>query len=238
MLNSSETQRSKNFILNSLPQDEYDRLHPHLERVDLHQNDVLTRIREPIAYVYFPTTVLASWVYSTQEGETVEVGITGFEGVVGTTFLFNPNSAPWQVEVHLAGEAFKLSTEIFARVLNKSVVLRQKVTAFTYLKLMQLTQSALCNRFHTVEQRLCRWLLAAHDRVQTSELLLTRDILASMIGSTRPAVSIVTGTLQTAGLIRATRGKITIVNRKEMEEVTCECYHIIKHEFDRYLQIK
>ncbi|MDM9380958.1 Crp/Fnr family transcriptional regulator [Chlorogloeopsis sp. ULAP01] len=238
MLNFNELQRSKNFILNSLPQEEYDRLHPHLELVELHQNDILTRIREPITHVYFPTTVLISKVHSTQEGETVEVGITGFEGVVGTAFLFNQNSAPWQVEVQLTGEAFKLSAEIFARVLHKSVVLRQKVTAFTYLKLMQLTQSALCNRFHTVEQRLCRWLLAAQDRVKTPELLLTRDTLASMIGSTRPAVSIVTGTLQTAGFIRATRGKVTILNREEMEEATCECYHIIKDEFDRYLEIK
>ncbi|MFQ4145080.1 Crp/Fnr family transcriptional regulator [Chlorogloeopsis sp. ULAP02] len=238
MLNSNELQRSKNFILNSLPQDEYDRLHPHLELVELHQNETLTRIREPITHVYFPTTVLISKVHSTQEGETVEVGITGFEGVVGTAFLFNQNSAPWQVEVQLTGEAFKLSAEIFASVLHKSVVLRQKVTAFTYLKLMQLTQSALCNRFHTVEQRLCRWLLAAQDRVKSPELLLTRDTLASMIGSTRPAVSIVTGTLQTAGFIRATRGKVTILNREEMEEATCECYHIIKDEFDRYLEIK
>jgi CRP-like cAMP-binding protein len=235
MLNSSEPQRSKNFILNSLPQDEYDRLHPHLERVELHQNEVLSRIREPIAHVYFPTTVLLSLVHSTMEGETVEVGATGFEGMEGTTFLFNQNSAPWQVEVQLAGEAFKLSTEIFVSVLQKSDVLRQKVTDFTYFKLIQLTQSALCNRFHTVEQRLCRWLLAAQDRVQTPELLLTRDVLATMIGSTRPAVSIVTGTLQTAGFIRATRGKVTILNREEMEEATCECYQIIKHEFARYL---
>ncbi|MBF2006919.1 MAG: Crp/Fnr family transcriptional regulator [Chlorogloeopsis fritschii C42_A2020_084] len=236
MLNSSEPQRSKNFILNSLPQDEYDRLHPHLERVELHQNEVLSRIREPIAHVYFPTTVLLSLVHSTMEGETVEVGATGFEGMEGTTFLFNQNSAPWQVEVQLAGEAFKLSTEIFVSVLQKSDVLRQKVTDFTYFKLIQLTQSALCNRFHTVEQRLCRWLLAAQDRVKTPELLLTRDVLATMIGSTRPAVSIVTGTLQTAGLIRATRGKVTILNREEMEEATCECYQIIKQEFARYLQ--
>ncbi|RUR85040.1 Crp/Fnr family transcriptional regulator [Chlorogloeopsis fritschii PCC 9212] len=236
MLNSSKPQRSKNFILNSLPQDEYDRLHPHLERVELHQNEVLSRIREPIAHVYFPITVLLSLVHSTMEGETVEVGATGFEGMEGTMFLFNQNSAPWQVEVQLAGEAFKLSTEIFVSVLQKSDVLRQKVTDFTYLKLIQLTQSALCNRFHTVEQRLCRWLLAAQDRVQTPELLLTRDVLATMIGSTRPAVSIVTGTLQTAGLIRATRGKVTILNREEMEEATCECYQIIKQEFARYLQ--
>ena len=236
MVNFDQPRQLGNFILDSLPQDEYDLLHPHLQRVKLHQNDVLCRIREPITEVYFPTTALLSWVHSTTEGQTVEVGITGFEGLMGVTFLFDRDSAPWQVNVQLTGEALKLSAEVFVSCLHKPGVLRQKVTAFTYLKLMQLTQSALCNRFHPVEQRLCRWLQAASDRAKNSELPLTRDILAMMIGSTRPAVSIVTGTLQTAGLIRAVRGKVTILNHTEMEEAACECYHIIKQEFDRYLQ--
>lgn len=235
-MNFDQPRHLGNFILDSLPQDEYDLLHPHLQRVELRQKDVLCGIREPITEVYFPTTAVLSWVHSTTEGQTVEVGVSGFEGVMGTTFLFERDSAPWEVNVQLAGEAFKLSAEVFVSSLHKSVVLRQKVMAFAYLKLMQVTQSALCNRFHPVEQRLCRWLLAASDRVKNSELLLTRDILATMIGSTRPAVSIVTGTLQSAGLIRAVRGKVTILNRTEMEEAACECYHIIKQEFDRYLQ--
>jgi CRP-like cAMP-binding protein len=225
-----------NFILDSLPPDEYDLLHPHLQRVKLRQNDVLCRIREPITQVYFPTTALLSWVNSTAEGQTVEVGMTGFEGMMGTTFLFDRDSAPWEVNVQLAGEAFNLSAPVFVSILHESVVLRKKVTDFAYLKLMQLTQSALCNRFHPVEKRLCRWLQAASDRVKKDELLLTRDILATMIGSNRPAVSIVTGTLQSAGLIRAVRGKVTILNHKEMTEVACECYHIIKQELDLYLQ--
>jgi CRP-like cAMP-binding protein len=224
-----------NFILDSLPLDEYELLYPHLQRVKLRQSDVLCRIREPITEVYFPTTAVLSWLHSTTEGQTVEVGMTGFEGMMGVTFLLDRDSAPWEVNVQLAGEAFKLNAEVFVSILYKSTALRRKVTEFAYLKLMQLTQSALCNRFHPVEQRLCRWLLAATDRIKNNELLLTRDILAQMIGSTRPAVSIVTGTLQSAGLIRAVRGKITILNCAEMKEATCECYHIIKHEFDRYL---
>ncbi|MDM9380959.1 Crp/Fnr family transcriptional regulator [Chlorogloeopsis sp. ULAP01] len=236
MLNFSEPKRSKNFILNSIPQEEYDRLHPHLERVELNQNDVLAHIREPITHVYFPTTALLSLVHSTIEGETVKVGATGFEGMVGTTFILNRDVVPWEINVLLTGEAFKLNAEAFVSVLHKSVVLRQKVTAFAYLKVMQLMQSALCNRFHTIEQRFCRWLLATQDRVKTPELLLTPNILATMIGSNLSAVNIVTGTLQTAGFIRTVRGKVTILNREEMEEATCECYHIIKDEFERYLR--
>jgi CRP-like cAMP-binding protein len=197
---------------------------------------VLCAIRQPITQIYFPTTALLAWVHSTAEGETVEVGATGFEGLVGTTLLLGRDIAPWEVNVSITGEAYNLSIEVFVNALQTSEVLRQKVAAFTYLKMTQLNQSALCNRFHSLEQRLCRWLLAASDRVKTPELLLTRDILATMIGSTRPAVSIVTGTLQSAGLIRAVRGKVTILNHEEMEEATCECYHVIKQEFDLYLQ--
>jgi CRP-like cAMP-binding protein len=236
MQNFGNHQPLGNFILDSLPQEEYSLLRSSLQLVKLHQNEVLCRIREPIKDVYFPTTALLSWVHSTIEGETVEVGATGFEGMVGTTLLLGRDIAPWEVNVIITGEGLKLSAEILTKVLHQSGVLRQKVAAFTYLKMMQLNQSALCNRFHPVEHRLCRWLLAAHDRVKTPELLLTRDILATMIGATRPAVSITTGTLQSAGLIRTTRGKVTILDREEMEEATCECYHVVKQEFDRYLQ--
>jgi CRP-like cAMP-binding protein len=235
-MNFGDRRQLGNFILDSLPPDEYDLLHSHLQRVELHQNDVLFGIRELIVDVYFPITALLCWVHSTAEGETVEVWGTGFEGMLGTSFLFDRDYAPWQVNVQLAGEAFKLSAEIFTGILPKTVVLQQKVQDFNYLKLLELSQSALCNRFHPVEQRLCRWLLAASDRVKTPELLLTHDILATTIGSTRPAVSLVTGTLQSAGLIRTARGKVTILNREEMEQATCECYHIIKHEYDRYLE--
>jgi CRP-like cAMP-binding protein len=235
MKSLGEHQTLGNFILDSLPHEEYEVLRTHLKLVKLQQNERLVKLREPITQVYFPVTAVVSWLNSTIEGDTVEVGMTGFEGIVGTTLLFNQEVAPWEVEVQLTGEAFQISAQAFVNALQHAPVLRQKMGDFAYLKMMQLTQSVLCNRFHTVEQRLCRWLLAAQDRAGTSELLLTRDILAKMIGSTRPAVSIVTGTLQSAGLIRAVRGKVTILDRSEMEEATCECYHILKQQFDTYI---
>lgn len=225
-----------NFILDSLPLQDYDLLHPHLESVRLEQGTVLFNIHEPITKVYFPTTALLSWIHSTSEGETVEIGIIGFEGMLGTSLLLNRDSVPWQVNVQLAGSALQLSADTFLQTLQQSAGLEQRVNHFAHFKLMQLSQLAVCNRFHAVEQRLCRWLLSAQDRAKTHELLLTRDILAATIGSTRPAVSIATSTLQSAGLIQAMRGKVTILNREEMEEATCECYQVLKQEFDRYLQ--
>jgi CRP-like cAMP-binding protein len=230
-----EHQQLGNFILSSLPQTEYEVLRPHLKPVILQQGRTLVGVREPVTQVYFLVTAIVSWLNSTIEGDAVEVGMTGFEGMVGTTLLFNQAVAPWAVEVQLTGKALQMSAQDFLNALQHCPMLRQKVGDFAYLKMMQLTQSALCNRFHAVEQRLCRWLLAAQDRAGTSELLLTRDILAKMIGSTRPAVSIVTGTLQSAGLIRAVRGKVTILDRSEMEEATCECYHILKQQLDTYV---
>jgi CRP-like cAMP-binding protein len=230
-----EQQRFGNFILDSLPLEESERLRSHLKQVTLKQGDKLMGVREPISQVYFPVTAIVSWMNSTIEGDTLEIGLTGLEGMVGTTLLFSQEVAPWEVQVQLTGEAFQMSAAAFLSVLPDCPVLRQKVGDFAYLKMMQLTQSVLCNRFHAVEQRLCCWLLEADDRAETSELRLTRDTLANMIGSTRPAVSLVTGTLRAAGLIRTTRGEVTILDRAEMEEASCECYHIIKQQFDTYL---
>jgi CRP-like cAMP-binding protein len=224
-----------NFILDSLPTSEYKSIEPYLQPTILEKNEVLVKIRQPIERVYFPTTALVSWTNSTAEGETVEVGATGFEGMVGTPLVLDRDTAPWEVDVMISGQAYQLNTKDFIEILDRSPVLEEICRSFTYLKLSQLSQSALCSRFHTVEQRLCRWLLAASDRVKTNELSLTRDNLATMIGSRRPAVSIITGTLQSAGLIRTRRGKVTIIDREAMEKASCECYHIVKQEFDRYL---
>ncbi|HEY9764019.1 MAG TPA: Crp/Fnr family transcriptional regulator, partial [Trichocoleus sp.] len=188
-----------------------------------------------ITEVYFPTAGLLSWVNSTPQGEEVEMGVTGNEGMAGIPLFLKEEGSPWKVQVQIKGRALKLRADSFTEVLKQAPVLQQKVAAFTYLKIVQLSQSVLCNRFHRVEERLCRWLLAAQDCVDTSELLLTRDILAQMIGSGRPAVSLVTAELQSAGLVQAARGRITIVNRKGIEASACECYQLVKEEFNRYL---
>jgi CRP-like cAMP-binding protein len=234
MPNTNQDKTLENFLLSSLPKPEYEWLQPKLKEVELSQGNYLYQVREKITAVYFPTTCLLSWTTSTEMGELVEVGVTGNEGMAGEILLLDENITPWQVEVEMSGKAFKLSTEDFIIALDRSSILRQRTAAFTYFKMVQLCQSALCNRFHSVEERLCRWLLIAQDRSKTSEIVLTREILAHMIGAGRPTVSLVTKTLQSKGLIRASRGKITILNREGMEDVACECYQIVKKELHRY----
>lgn len=235
MQNVGVDEARNNFMLNSLPSADYEWLRPRLKEVELQQNDVLYSREEQITAIYFPATCLLSWTNSTDMGEIVEIGVTGNEGMAGIILLLGETIAPWQVEVQLTGRAFKLSAADFSNALDRSGTLRKRAAAFAYLKLLQLSQSALCNRFHSVEERLCRWLLAAQDRTQTSEFSFTRDILAEMIGAGRPAVSITTGILQSAGLIRASRGNITILDRQGMEDAACECYQIVKDALDRYL---
>lgn len=236
MPSTSVRRRSNNLLLDSLPQVDYDLLQYQLELVELSQGEILYRAKESITEIYFPTTGFLSLVNGTPDGEVVEIGATGIEGFVGIPLFLGENTSPYQVEVQTSGCALKLTAAAFVEMLGRSVALRERAAAFIYLKIVQLNQSALCNRFHRVEERLCRWLLVAQDRMRTPELALTREILAHMVGARRPAVSLVTNVLQAEGLIQAERGKITILNRKGMEASACDCYHIIREELDRYLE--
>lgn len=235
MTNLHARSRSHNLILDSLPPEDCDYLWPNLQRVELQQGEIIHPYQSPVTEVYFPTVGVLSLINSTAEGDTVEIGVTGNEGVAGVPLFLGQTRTLYQVEVQIMGSALKLKAGIFLEALNRSAILRQRLAAFTYSKMLQISQSAVCNRFHGVEERLCRWLLIAQDRTKSPELLLTRDILAQMIGARRPAVSLVTGALQTAGLIRAERGRITILNREEMEASSCECYRIVGQELDRYI---
>jgi CRP-like cAMP-binding protein len=224
-----------NHILDSLPAEESKELVDKLKPVQLDQGEIIYRAREPIDHVYFPTTALLSWVATTENGEMIEAGITGYEGMSGALSFLGQNIAPYRVDVQLPGAVLKMRASAFKEAYDGSRALQGLLLNYTYTQLMQLSQSVVCNRYHTVVERLCRWLLTAHDRVKSDELQLTQEILANMIGARRPAVSIVTGTLQNAGLIRARRGKITIVDRQGMEDAACECYGIVREEFDRFL---
>jgi CRP-like cAMP-binding protein len=227
-----------NFLLRSLPQKEYDELRLRLESVQVEPEQVIYRQTEPIEYIYFPTTAMLSWIATTSEGERVEVGVVGWEGIVGIPELLGYEASPYGVECELPGEVLRIRTNDFKQEFERLNSIHSLLFRYTYTALTQLAQSSVCGRFHTVESRLCRWLLMAHDRSETDELLLTQEILAGMIGARRPAVSIVAGALQKAGLIRANRGRITILDRAELEEATCECYWIIRQAFDRFLGVE
>ncbi len=234
MQDFTKNKSATNFILDLLPQFEYESLHPHLVEVELSQSNILIEKGEPITNVYFPTTCILSWTNLTETGEVVEVGVTGNEGLSGTILLLGETIAPWQTEVQMAGRALKLPAAAFRAALDRSITLRQSTAAFIYFKMVQLNQAAVCNRFHSAEERLCRWLLAAQDHSQLSTFSFTREILAQMIGSGRPTVSLVTGSLQSAGLIHTNRGYVQILNRDGMESAACECYAIGKQALNHY----
>jgi CRP-like cAMP-binding protein len=226
---------SKNYFLRSLPQDVFERISPDLELVDLERGTIIYHAQQIIRYVLFPTTAVFSWVTTTTEGERVETGIIGWEGMIGASIVLGYPQSPYQTEVQIAGAACQLRADIFQEEFMRSSVLQNLVLRYTYAGLVQLAQSAACNRFHSVEARLCRWLLTASDRLSSDQLLLTQETLAGMIGAQRPAVTIAIGILQSAGLIEAKRGVIRIIDRELLEAASCECYSVFKRTLNQFL---
>jgi CRP-like cAMP-binding protein len=224
-----------NFLLRSLSHREYDHIAPLLDQVRVETEDVIYRQGEPIEYVYFPTTAMLSWVGSTQAGERVEVGVVGWEGMLGIPELLGFEISPYGAEVELPGEVLRIDASRFKKEFDRLNSIHGLLFRYTYTALTQLAQSSICGRYHSVEQRLCRWLLMAHDRTEGDELYLTQEIIAGMIGARRPTVSIVAGGMQKAGLIRVTRGRITVLDRDAMEKAACECYSAIRRVFDMFL---
>ncbi len=229
---------SKNFILDSLPPEDFETLQPFMQSIRLTPEELIYRPGEREEYLYFPTTAMLSWIATTSEGERIEVGVVGWEGFIGFPELMGHEVAPFLVEAELPGDVIRIKAEKFKQLFERVGSLQSLLFRYAYTQLAQLAQSSVCNRFHTVEERMNRWLLMAHDRCDGNELPLTQEILAGMIGARRPAVNIVLGNLQKSGLIRAERGKITIVDREEMESSGCECYHVIRSAFDRFYTSK
>ncbi|MBF2025826.1 MAG: Crp/Fnr family transcriptional regulator [Oscillatoriales cyanobacterium C42_A2020_001] len=232
-LNSSN--HCSNRILAALPIAEYDQLLPYLTITQLTSDTVLYKPEELISAVYFPTTAVISIVGSTQEGSSTEIGMIGSEGMVGLPAFFGVAIHPYQVICQLPGEALKLPVEILRDALTYSSSLYRILLRYSYAYLVQLAQSAICNRFHPLEERLCRWLLVAQDRARRDQLQFTQEFLAQMIGARRVAVGLTANTLQSAGLIRYHRGQITILDRSGLEGSACECYQVVRKEFDAFL---
>jgi len=224
-----------NFLLRSLPDKDYAHIAPQLDQLHVEPEQVIYRQSEPIDYVYFPTTAMLSWVGSTRAGERVEVGVVGWEGMLGIPEVLGFELSPYGVEVELPGNVLRMKASRFKKEYESMSSIHGLLFRYTYTALTQLAQSTICGRYHTVEQRLCRWLLMAHDRSAGDDLYLTQEIIAGMIGARRPTVSVVAGALQKAGLIRVSRGRITILHRTGMEGTTCECYWAIRHAFDMFL---
>ncbi|MEK6302758.1 MAG: Crp/Fnr family transcriptional regulator [Acidobacteriota bacterium] len=215
-----------NEILAALPSHEYNRIAPNLESVRLTYGKVVYHFGDHIGHVYFPQSGMGSLLSVTLSGQSIEIGMAGREGVLGIPVILGRSRTPYQVRVEVQGTALRIKANLLREEFSRRGSLHDLLLSYTYVLLAQLSQSAVCNRFHTVDQRLCRWLLIASDRVDSNKLKFTQDSLAQMLGSRRQGVAEAANKLQKAKLIHYARGRITILDRRGLESACCECYEI------------
>ena len=219
----------KNVLLLSIPDREYNLIRPYLEYVDLEHHRMLHNLGEEIDYAYFPNDGMVSLVVSTKDGRSVEVGIIGREGMIGTPLAVGLRRAPYGAIVQIPGAAIAINARRLTSQLSSTPRFWMALARFVLMQGLQMAQVAACNRLHELEQRLARWLLMCQDRVDSDILYLTHEFLAQMLGTGRPSVSLAIGMLEHAGFIENIRGTIKVLNRKRLEDSACECYRVIQH---------
>ena len=225
----------KNHLLWALPEAEWQRWQPALESVDLPLGEVIYESGGTMTNVYFPTSAIVSLLYVMENGASAEIAIVGNEGVVGVSIFMGGGSTPSRAEVQSAGRGFRLKARFMTAEFNRSGPVMHLMLRYTQALITQMAQTAVCNRHHSLNQQLCRWLLLSLDRLQGSELVMTQELIANMLGVRREGVTEAALTLQRAGLIRYARGHITVLDRPGLERRTCECYAVVKKEYDRLL---
>jgi CRP-like cAMP-binding protein len=225
----------RNRILSALPLSEYERLSRHLTEISLPLGQIIYPPEARIKYVYFVTSGVISLVANLKDGGTVEVGVVGNEGMVGLSVVLGDDISPNLAIVQMAGVAMRMKADVLKEELKRDGQLRALLLRSTLVMIKQISQTAACNRSHTVSKRLARWLLMCHDRVAGDELGLTQEFISQMLGIRRSGVSEAAILLQTRDLISYSRGRISILNRKGLERFACECYGIVRVESDRLL---
>ena len=228
----------RNLLLCSLSPTERGCLFPHLQPVTFPLGEIVFEPGECIEYCYFPTSSVVSLLYIMENGSTAEMGLVGNEGVLGIAIFLGGESTCSRAQVALAGDALRLPAKLLQKEFAHDGHLRHLLLRYTQAHLTQVSQTAVCNCLHSVEQRLCRWLLMCHDRKNRSDLLMTQELIANMIGGRRESVTVAAGHLQDAGLIRYCRGRITILDRDGLESSACECYRLVEDEVDRLFSRK
>jgi CRP-like cAMP-binding protein len=218
----------ENSLLAMLPKAESDALLPHLDLIRLNNCEVLYEMAEPIRHVYFLNSGMVSMLSMTSEGYVVEVATVGNEGVVGLPIILNAYMPPYRTVVLVQGSALKMKSHIFKREFEQASVLKDLLLRYTYILLAEISQSAVCNRFHTLRQRLCRWLLLTCDRVNSNDFQITQEILSSVLGVRRGGVTVVIGDLQKEGLILYRRNRIILLDGGRLRDNSCECYSVIR----------
>lgn len=211
-------------ILRDLPPQDRTRLVALMQRVPFELGDVICEPGQRLDHIYFPTTAVVSALYTTEQGNTAEMGLVGNDGVVGISLFLGGDATPTQATVIVAGEAFRLESRVLRKEFAAAGALQAVLLRYTQAYITQVSHTAVCNRLHAVEQRLCRWLLMCHDRVDRDDLQMTQEFISNVLGGRRETVTVAAGRLQDAGLIRYSRGHIAIVDRKGLEAAACECY--------------
>jgi len=233
---AAEHKAPHNLILAQLPDSQLSTLNRHFTPVDLPLGMRLSDPLQPVEFAYFPLTGLISTDALTSSGESVEVGVTGREGFSGVAALLGHNQMQHSVQIQGAGRGLRIRMPILREEFLKGGILAELVHDFLYLQMVQMSQSVLCNRLHAVDTRLARWLLTSADRSESEQLMLTQEFLAQMLGARRSTVTVAAGILQRKGMIDYKRGKIRIMNRPALQNVACECYHIVQAAYERVLQ--
>jgi len=225
----------QNHLLASLPAADYERLVPDLELMPMPLGWAVYEAGGPQGYVYFPTTCIVSLLYVMESGASAEIAITGNEGLVGISLFMGGESTPSRAVVQSAGHGYRLKASVLKKEFAVGGPLQHLALRFTQALITQMAQTAVCNRHHSVEQQLCRWLLLSLDRLSSNELSMTQELIANMLGVRREGVTEAAGKLQEAGLIRYSRGHIAVLDRPMLEKRVCECYAVVKKELDRLL---
>lgn len=224
-----------NDLLAVLPEAELQRWLPELEDVDLPLGHVLYESGETMSHVYFPSTAIVSLLYVMEDGASAEIAVVGKEGLVGISLFMGGGSSPNRAVVQSAGKGFRLNSQALREEFNQGGPVMHLLLRFTQALIAQMSQTAVCNRHHSLDKQLCRWLLLSLDRLAGDDLKMTQELIANMLGVRREGVTAAAMSLQAAGLIRYSRGRITVLDRARLQERSCECYEVVKKEYDRLL---
>jgi len=241
---NSKVQKAKkpdpkqNLLLAALASDAWQRWQPLLEPVELPLGHVLYESGKTMSHVYFPTTAIVSLLYVTENGSSAEIAVVGNEGLVGVSLFMGGDSTNSRAVVQSSGYGFRLKSEAMKEEFDRAGTAMQLLLRYTQALLTQMLQTAVCNRHHTLDQQLCRWLLLSLDRLEGNELVMTQELIANMLGVRREGVTKAAAELQAAELIKYSRGHITVLDRPALEKRACECYAVVKKEYDRLLPAK
>ncbi|MGQ0835278.1 MAG: Crp/Fnr family transcriptional regulator [Gammaproteobacteria bacterium] len=235
MPRASPAHPADNHILGALPVAERERLFPHLKLVPMPLGMVLYESGDALRHIYFPTDSIISLLYVLQDGSSAEIAVVGNEGVIGVSLFMGGETTPSRAIVQSAGFAYRLTGKRLKIEFNRHGQMLDVLLRYTQSLITQMAQTAVCNRHHTVDQQLCRWLLLSLDRLPSDQLNMTQELIANMLGVRREGVTEAAGKLQKEGVIRYSRGRITVLNRRKLEHLSCECYAVVKKETDRLL---